>query len=80
MPRTHSLIDCSQRERLNGVTRTADITVQHFRNKCFVVVVYGKNNGEKPRNFLVKRVSALSMFIATAYDIRRFSAISETKT
>ena len=58
------------RERLNGVTRTAYITVQHFRTKLF----YGKNNTWRyPGDFRVKQVSILSIFIATAYDILRFS-------
>ena len=64
------------REHLNGVTRTAYITVQHFQTKCF----YGKNNTWRhPWEFLVKRVFVLSTFIATAYDILRFSIISEIK-
>ena len=41
---------------------------------------YGKNNTwRNPRDFLVKRVSVLSIFIATAYDILRFSTINEIK-
>ena len=64
------------RERLNGVTRTANITVQHFRTKCF----YGKNNAwRNPQDFLAKRVSVLSIFIAAAYAILRFSTIIEIK-
>ena len=41
---------------------------------------YGKNNTwRNPRDFLVKQVSVLSIFIATAYDILRLSTISEIK-
>ena len=43
-------------------------------------VLYGKNNTwRSPRDFHVKRVSVLSIFIATAYDILRFLVISEIK-
>ena len=64
------------RERLNGITGSANITIQHFRTTCF----YCKNNTwRNPRDFLVKRVSVLSIFIATAYNILRFSTISEIK-
>ena len=49
------------RERLNGVTRTANITVQLFEPSFF----YGKlNTWRNPRDFLVKRISVLSIFIA----------------
>ena len=64
------------RGRLNSVKRTAYITVQHFRNKCFL---RQNNTCRNPLDFLVKRVSVLSIFIATAYDIIRFSTISEIK-
>ena len=41
---------------------------------------YGKSNAwRNPRDFLVKLVSVLSILIATAYDILRFSSISEIK-
>ena len=41
---------------------------------------YGKSNAwSNPRDFLVKRVSVLSIFIATACDILQFSTISEIK-
>ena len=64
------------RERLNGVTRTDNITVQHFWTKCF----YGKNNTwRNPRHFLMKRVPVLSIFISTAYDILWFSTIKWNK-
>ena len=63
------------REHLKGVTMTAYITVQHFRTKY-----YCKNNTwRNPQDFLVKRVFVLSIFIATAYDILRFSTINEIK-
>ena len=59
-----------------ALIRSANITVEHFRTKCF----YGKNNTwRNPRDFLVKRVSVLSKFIVTAYNILRFSTISEIK-
>ena len=66
------------RERLNGVTRTALISrYSIFKPNVF----YGKNNSWRcPRNFLMKQVSVLAIFIATAYDILRCSTISEIKT
>ena len=44
------------------------------------VYFYGKNNNRRnPRYFFVKRMSVLSIFSVTAYDILRFSTISEIK-
>ena len=65
-------------ERLNGITKTACVTVQHFRTECFFCsgkIITWRN----PSDFLWKRVSVLSIFIATAYDILRFSTICELK-
>ena len=63
-------------ECLNGVTRTAYITIQHFRTKCFL---RQKRYLEKSLGFSCAISVVLSIFIATAYDILRFSTINEIK-
>ena len=47
-----------------------------FLNQVFL---WQNKTWRKLRDFLVKRVSVLSVFIATAYDILRFSTISKIK-
>ena len=75
MPMIYILIDCSLSRMFKWRNKEGYITVQQFRIKFFF---YGKNNTwRNPRDFPVKQVSVLSIFIATAYDILRFSTISE---
>ena len=74
---TYILIDCSLSRTFKWPNKDSLYRGTAFSNQVFY---YGKNNTwRKPRDFLVKRVSVSSVFIATAYDILRFSKISETK-
>ena len=81
MAMTCILIDCSLLRTFKWRNKDIGLTAYISQYSIFESsVFYGKNNTGNPRDFLVvKRVSVLTIFIATAYDILRFSTISEIK-
>ena len=71
MPGTYILIECSLSRTFKWCDKDSLNHGTAFSNQVFF---YGKNNTwRNPLDFLVKRVSVISIVIATAYDILRFS-------
>ena len=80
MPMAYIRIECSLSRMFKWRNKDSLYHGTAFSNQVFLFFFTGKNNtGRDPRDFLVKRVSVLSIFIATAYEILRFSTISEIK-
>ena len=84
MPMAYSRIECSLSRTFKWRNKDSLYHGTAFSNQvcvfCFCFFFNGKNNiWRAPRDFLGKRVSVLSIFFATAYDILRFSTISEIK-
>ena len=81
MVMTCILIDCSLLRTFKWRNKDIGLTAYISQYSIFEPsVFYGKHSTGNPRDFLVvKRVSVLTIFIATAYDILRFSTMSEIK-
>ena len=75
---TYILTDCSLSRTFKWRNKDSLYHGAAFSNRVFFF--FGKSNTwRNPSDFLVKRVSVLSIFIATAFDILRFSTIYEIK-